>query len=59
MALDTQAKLLRVLQDRKFMLVGGVQELQVDVRIVAATMPTFDLPSVRDGFARICFTGST
>ncbi len=37
MALDTQAKLLRVLQDRKFMLVGGVQELQVDVRIVAAT----------------------
>jgi DNA-binding NtrC family response regulator len=37
MALDTQAKLLRVLQDRKFMLVGGVQEVQVDVRIVAAT----------------------
>jgi DNA-binding NtrC family response regulator len=37
MALDTQAKLLRVLQDRKFMLVGGVQEIQVDVRIVAAT----------------------
>ena len=37
MVLDTQAKLLRVLQDRKFMLVGGVQEVQVDVRIVAAT----------------------
>jgi DNA-binding NtrC family response regulator len=48
MALDTQAKLLRVLQDRKFMLVGGVQEVQVDVRIVAAT--NSDLrAAVRDG----------
>lgn len=37
MAMDTQAKLLRVLQDRKFMLVGGVEEVQVDVRIIAAT----------------------
>jgi DNA-binding NtrC family response regulator len=37
MSLDTQAKILRVLQDRKFMHLGGVQELQVDVRIVAAT----------------------
>ncbi|MEO6829787.1 MAG: sigma-54 dependent transcriptional regulator [Acidobacteriaceae bacterium] len=48
MAFDTQAKLLRVLQDRKFMLVGGVQEIQVDVRIVAAT--NSDLrQAVRDG----------
>jgi len=48
MVLDTQAKLLRVLQDRKFMLVGGVQEIQVDVRIVAAT--NVDLrQAVRDG----------
>jgi DNA-binding NtrC family response regulator len=37
MSLDTQAKILRVLQDRKFMHLGGVQELQVDVRIIAAT----------------------
>ena len=37
MGLDTQAKILRVLQDRKFMHLGGVQELQVDVRILAAT----------------------
>src|SRR5271166_1575876 len=37
MGLDTQAKLLRVLQDRKFMHLGGVNELQVDVRIIAAT----------------------
>ncbi len=37
MGLDTQAKILRVLQDRKFMHLGGVQEMQVDVRIIAAT----------------------
>ncbi|PYX98465.1 MAG: DNA-binding response regulator [Acidobacteria bacterium] len=37
MGLDTQAKILRVLQDRKFMHLGGVQEVQVDVRIIAAT----------------------
>ena len=48
MALDTQAKLLRVLQDRKFMLVGGVQEIQVDVRIVAATNADLRL-AVREG----------
>jgi len=37
MGLETQAKILRVLQDRKFMHLGGVQEVQVDVRIIAAT----------------------
>src|SRR6202161_4653816 len=37
MGVDTQAKILRVLQDRKFMHLGGVHEIQVDVRIVAAT----------------------
>src|SRR5690349_13663915 len=37
MGLDTQAKILRVLQDKKFMHLGGVQEIQVDVRIIAAT----------------------
>ena len=37
MGMDTQAKILRVLQDRKFMHLGGVQEVQVDVRIIAAT----------------------
>ena len=48
MGLDTQAKILRVLQDRKFMHLGGVQELQVDVRIIAAT--NVDLkPQVTEG----------
>jgi DNA-binding NtrC family response regulator len=37
MSLDTQSKILRVLQDRKFMHLGGIHELQVDVRIIAAT----------------------
>jgi len=37
MSVETQAKILRVLQDRRFMHLGGVQEVQVDVRIIAAT----------------------
>jgi DNA-binding NtrC family response regulator len=37
MSLETQSKILRVLQDRKFMHLGGVHEIQVDVRIIAAT----------------------
>jgi len=37
MALETQAKLLRVLQEQKFERIGGNQPLSVDVRIIAAT----------------------
>lgn len=37
MSLETQSKILRVLQDKKFMHLGGVHELQVDVRVIAAT----------------------
>src|SRR5437773_2854128 len=37
MSLETQSKILRVLQDKKFMHLGGVHEVQVDVRIIAAT----------------------
>src|SRR6201994_4267189 len=48
MGMDTQAKILRVLQDRRFMHLGGIQEIQVDVRIIAAT--NVDLrQAVRDG----------
>ena len=48
MGMDTQAKILRVLQDRRFMHLGGVQEIQVDVRIIAAT--NIDLhKEVREG----------
>jgi PAS domain S-box-containing protein len=34
---DTQAALLRVLQEREFERVGGGQAIQVDVRVIAAT----------------------
>ncbi|HYO12203.1 MAG TPA: sigma-54 dependent transcriptional regulator [Thermoanaerobaculia bacterium] len=35
--LDTQSKLLRVIQEREFMRLGGVETIKVDVRIIAAT----------------------
>ena len=35
--LETQAKLLRVIQEREFMRLGGVDTVKVDVRIIAAT----------------------
>lgn len=48
MGMDTQAKILRVLQDRRFMQLGGTQEMQVDVRIITAT--NVDLrQAVREG----------
>ena len=37
MAPETQAKVLRVLQERSFERVGGTNAIQVDVRVVAAT----------------------
>lgn len=35
--LDTQAKLLRFLEERKFRRVGGIEDIEVDIRIIAAT----------------------
>ena len=35
--LETQAKLLRVIQEREFMRLGGTENIKVDVRIVAAS----------------------
>jgi len=35
--LDMQAKLLRVIQERKFYRVGGTSPIEVDVRLIAAT----------------------
>ncbi|WP_343650964.1 sigma-54 dependent transcriptional regulator [Herbaspirillum sp.] len=48
MALPTQAKILRVLQERELTPVGGSQPLRVDVRVIAATHR--DLPQeIREG----------
>src|SRR6202789_4342629 len=48
MSMDMQAKILRVLQDRRFMHLGGTHEIQVDVRIVAATNVNLQ-QAVKDG----------
>ena len=37
MAKETQTKLLRVLEERRFRRLGGKKEIQVDVRVIAAT----------------------
>jgi two-component system, NtrC family, nitrogen regulation response regulator NtrX len=37
MSLKTQAKVLRLLQERKFERVGGMRTIEVDVRVIAAT----------------------
>jgi two-component system nitrogen regulation response regulator NtrX len=37
MSLKTQAKVLRILQERKFERVGGTKTVEVDVRVIAAT----------------------
>ena len=37
MPMETQAKLLRVLQEKKVRRVGGLSEIPVDVRVIAAT----------------------
>jgi DNA-binding NtrC family response regulator len=48
---ETQAKILRVLQEREFERVGGNQTLKVDVRIIAATNQDLEA-KVKDGSFR-------
>ncbi|QQR75227.1 MAG: sigma-54-dependent Fis family transcriptional regulator [Holophagales bacterium] len=49
--LETQAKLLRVIQEKEFMRLGGIETLRVDVRIIAATNAELEA-SVRQGAFR-------
>jgi DNA-binding NtrC family response regulator len=51
MSLSTQAKLLRVLQERTFQRLGGKETLTVDVRILAATHRDLEA-GIRDGLFR-------
>ncbi len=48
MPVKTQAKVLRILQERKFERVGGARTIEVDVRIIAATTKVLD-DEVRGG----------
>ena len=50
-SLGMQVKLLRVLQERRFRRVGGTQELEADVRFIAATNRNLD-EMVRQGSFR-------
>lgn len=50
MPLSVQVKLLRVLDTGLFMRVGGVQEIKVDVRIIAATNKDLGLEVARGKF---------
>jgi len=48
--LDTQSKLLRVIQEKEFMRLGGVDTIKVDVRIIAATNTDLKQLVDRGGF---------
>ncbi|MGZ3454352.1 MAG: sigma-54 interaction domain-containing protein [Polyangiales bacterium] len=52
MPIDMQAKLLRVLQERVFMRVGGLRELQLRARVIASTHRDVDV-LVREGRFRL------
>jgi len=55
MSLVTQAKVLRVLQDGRFQKVGGIEDIQVDVRILAATNKYLDAEIATGGFREDLF----
>ena len=57
--LETQAKLLRVMQEREFMRLGGMETIKVDVRIIAATNCDLARWSRTAGSARTSSTGCT
>jgi DNA-binding NtrC family response regulator len=53
--LDTQSKLLRVIQEREFMRLGGVETIKVDVRIIAATNADLEAAVQQGGFREDLF----
>ena len=48
MSLKTQAKILRILQEKKFERVGGSRTIEVDVRVIAATNKDLET-EIREG----------
>ena len=57
--LSCQVKLLRVLQDQTFEVLGDSRPRKVDIRVVCATMQIFRKWSVNILSAKICSTAST
>jgi two-component system nitrogen regulation response regulator NtrX len=55
MSLKTQAKVLRILQERKFERVGGNRTIEVDVRVIAATNKNLDAEIGRGAFREDLF----
>src|SRR5713101_858776 len=59
MTLDTQSKILRVLQDRKFMHLGGIQECRWTCASSPPPTSTCARWSAKAAYAKTCSTGST
>jgi DNA-binding NtrC family response regulator len=55
MSLGLQAKLLRFLEERTFKRVGGVRDITVDVRVIAATNRVLEQAVEEGGFRRDLF----
>lgn len=53
--METQAKLLRVIQEKEFMRLGGVETLTSDVRIIAATNADLEAEVQRGNFREDLF----
>ncbi|MHB1422024.1 MAG: sigma-54-dependent transcriptional regulator [Gemmataceae bacterium] len=52
MALSTQAKMLRLLQEQRFERLGGNETIQTDVRVIAATNQDLEAAVTTDRFRR-------
>ncbi len=55
LSLETQAKLLRVMQDKEFMRLGGTKTIKVDTRIIAATNTDLEDLIARKAFRQDLF----
>ncbi len=54
-SLETQVKLLRVMQDKEFMQLGGTKTIKVDTRIIAATNTDLEELIARQAFRQDLF----
>ena len=58
MSLSTQAKLLRVLQERSFERLGGMETIKVDIRFIVATNKDLEEAISNGKFGKTSITGS-